>query len=45
MGSRGKFDSNMGRTGGIPVENREYYKIRSITTQSHGLKSSDFFGV
>ena len=21
------------------------YKIRSITTQSHGLKSSDFFGV
>ena len=22
-----------------------WYKIRSITTQSHGLKSSDFFGV
>lgn len=30
MGSRGKFDSNMGRTGGIPVENREYSAIGKI---------------
>ncbi|MBP5365710.1 MAG: hypothetical protein J6Y82_07280 [Bacteroidales bacterium] len=30
MGGRGAFDSNMGRTGGIPVENRIYSQIGKI---------------
>lgn len=30
MGSRGSFDSNMGRTGGIPVHKREYSEIGKI---------------
>ncbi len=34
---------NLYRT--LMVQNMQSYKIRSITTQSHGLKSSDFFGV
>jgi hypothetical protein len=30
MGGRGAFDPNMGRTGGIPVENRRYSEIGTI---------------
>ncbi len=30
MGSRGSFDPNMGRTGGIPIENRKYIEIGKI---------------
>lgn len=30
MGGRGAFDPNMGRTGGIPVENRKYSEIGKI---------------
>lgn len=30
MGSRGSFDANMGRTGGIPIENRHYDEIGKI---------------
>lgn len=30
MGSRGTFDPNMGRTGGIPVQNRKYSEIGKI---------------
>ena len=41
-----EWDSR-GSTAGYYVKAKELldYKIRSITTQSHGLKSSDFFGV
>lgn len=30
MGGRGSFDPNMGRTGGIPLENRKYSEIGMI---------------
>lgn len=30
MGSRGSFDPHMGRTGGIPIENRKYSEIGMI---------------